>query len=661
MIDFRVSINGLWTALDTYGDSPVMTYQVNSLAEFKDRNTDYSQTIKLPKSPTNMRALGLGMGFDSSSDAPYKSYQCQVTDDGVRVTPLGAILYVTSFTKEDIECEIVGAEAPLIEDLEGEDCSTLEGDGFWVKCDISSIFEGVGRLSNGVRMIWPAAILSSDWSNSGLVPAAWPSFIDSPAKVYPHLNLMDVVVWILEHEGFNVKIGDSVADWAWHFMGCVNPVAVDTDIDYYDWQHAICAFETWSIENGPQTWSGSRQLSPGSVSQQMPSGTCGMAGDYFQMEAAYTGSYKLTFKGSYGGLYSWSLSWQFEIEVYDVDGDRVSGRTLSSTVLAPEVSATVSVLAGQTIRARAYVLWTLPSSVEMTAFYNSLTASVTYELVSAEVDSETEEPQIGVTYDLLASLGFSNRSEIVQEFMRLCALTMVLDPVTNTVEFFNMADVLAKASNGEGVDWTDRLAPAEDSSIEYRLDGYAQKNYISLKAADDFQVRSWFHIDDAYLEKEKDLWESKFQSLEIWSLRPWDTGYAETIGNIIYPLYEFDEDGNYSYKPLGAPAISGSIYYYGTTEVSLSQGGSVKTFKLITILTLSFHLLEEGPWAAMIKVLRDGCKTLEAYFALKPQDIEQLDLTRPVWLGQFGHWFYVQKINNYQKDKLTKINLLKIL
>ena len=45
---------GVWHNLDLIpGEEPAMTYQVNDIAELKDRQADYSQKLNLPKTSTN--------------------------------------------------------------------------------------------------------------------------------------------------------------------------------------------------------------------------------------------------------------------------------------------------------------------------------------------------------------------------------------------------------------------------------------------------------------------------------------------------------------------------------------------------------------------------------------------------------------------------------
>ena len=62
--------SGAWVGLDV-NESPAMNYQINNLAELKDRQMSYSQNIKLPITPDNCRALGFVDIFEVDTSIHY--------------------------------------------------------------------------------------------------------------------------------------------------------------------------------------------------------------------------------------------------------------------------------------------------------------------------------------------------------------------------------------------------------------------------------------------------------------------------------------------------------------------------------------------------------------------------------------------------------------
>ena len=84
--------DGTWTALDLGTDRPAWTCQANDLADLSDRNTSYSQSLKLPKTPRNIEAFGHANIFDAQSGAPYRRHPCRLYCAGRAVAGAGAYL-----------------------------------------------------------------------------------------------------------------------------------------------------------------------------------------------------------------------------------------------------------------------------------------------------------------------------------------------------------------------------------------------------------------------------------------------------------------------------------------------------------------------------------------------------------------------------------------
>jgi hypothetical protein len=45
---------------------------------------------------------------------------------------------------------------------------------------------------------------------------------------------------------------------------------------------------------------------------------------------------------------------------------------------------------------------------------------------------------------------------------------------------------------------------------------------------------------------------------------------------------------------------------------------------------------------------------------LAPADVAGLDLFTPVYIDKYGSYFYIQKIENYRADAVTKVTLVAI-
>ncbi len=59
------------------------------------------------------------------------------------------------------------------------------------------------------------------------------------------------------------------------------------------------------------------------------------------------------------------------------------------------------------------------------------------------------------------------------------------------------------------------------------------------------------------------------------------------------------------------------------------------------------------------KILKHTKKVVR-YFILSPRDILELDLLIPIYLEQDGAYYYINKIDAWQKGKPTKVELVKL-
>ena len=60
------------------------------------------------------------------------------------------------------------------------------------------------------------------------------------------------------------------------------------------------------------------------------------------------------------------------------------------------------------------------------------------------------------------------------------------------------------------------------------------------------------------------------------------------------------------------------------------------------------------------QLAQDGWREVTADMVLSIIDISQLNTTRPIFLKQYGAYFYVQKIENWQNKQSCKVKLLRI-
>lgn len=122
-MNVQIMVNG--KELEMYEDDRInFTFQVNDIADVKDRQTNYTNSFNIPRTPTNIRIFeGLGIPCDSST-APYKRLDCSVKIDGFDFINNGW-LHVKE-TAEDYRCHIYSGIIGFFKSLENKTLADLD-------------------------------------------------------------------------------------------------------------------------------------------------------------------------------------------------------------------------------------------------------------------------------------------------------------------------------------------------------------------------------------------------------------------------------------------------------------------------------------------------------------------------------------------------------
>ena len=626
--ELSIFLNEEWNTLDPPAETVAMNFQVNTLAEFKDRNASYSRAISLPRSLRNECILGVQLGVDSVSQLPYRSYPCELLTDGFRASPDGAILRVTSLGKNSIGAQILGGNADLVEVLKGKSTETTRADGFgmvWMNSNIKAS----GTLPNGVAYHWVYANLVKNLLR--LDDAGAPEgYIKSPDKVYPVLNFQDVVRWILKQEGYDLDLPltpDPGLPGEYDYIPALIPKCAQWDV-------AATSFD--AIGKGLRSsrdviWGASRTPVPG-------------------MWGPVQNKRELVYCATWDG--DITLRMQYVLK----DNSAILNVTKNGVDVITNHEVNASTLEDFTISLKSGDVLRIKVTQTNAASPLDVTASVRTVL-----PKETEGIAIGAQYDLLASLGFSTRADLVQEFLRIYGLTMQVNPVKKNILMYPLSYVIDHKE--EAVDWSSKIVPGEEE-LTYQVGNYAQKNTFGLKPDETNGIRSdyTFGVDDSNLDRAKNLWTSKF--LAIAGVK---NGLEDWAPN--FPVYEIDRTGTeraswtMKYSTPNNPVIVRWLKG-GTRNLRLIQGSVPSITQVdnvsvaeIQVIPITYFANYYSPlWGTVL----NKAKALQVTVNLNALDIEVLDLSKPVWLEQYGHYFYISKVVNYMPEKLTKVNLIQI-
>lgn len=623
---------GAWERLDLPELSIPMNYQINTLAELKDRNGAYSQSILFPRSPHNMKIFGFGLDIDVISDIPYKRHRCQLFCNGILASPPGAVLVVNALKRNTIETNIVSGTVDLVNILKSKPMTSAETDGFWRMLDISNIAGEVTTLSNGVKLAYPFATLMTNIPENGFNSTP-KGFTGDSAHIYPHLNFYDTVVWILRQEGYsletNLKLADKQA-----FIPCIVPKAV------YVQQNSIAHGEGNIEKEDVQKGVGWSITDP--VSNRTYPGVNGHLYYYAYADGPVEFNLKVYSGVQYGSVFVQVMKVSNGIQATIIDERLIGGFGSKNYVRTIELEK------------NDYLYIAVLGSAPTIPF--TLYCDMEIVLNIPDLDGE---PTVSVVYDLLNSLGFKTRYDLLNTFIKFYGLTIDIDPEDKVVRAYSFDKIYG--NKVQAYDWSGKLAMDRDTDINYRADGYAKTNLIQMKENKDNGVTDIFSfpIADDSLDDEKNLYSVDFMVTG-------NSRYPEDYVTINYPIYEIErtDDGNEmnfkaKYKKPTAPHIV-SLSTYRDLGINVTQGSASKRVSLYLARTYTLTKVLPNYIGRLKDDILNRYKKLTAYFALTPADIEDIDLFTPVWLEQYGYYFYIAKINNFIAGKLTKVDLIRM-
>lgn len=656
-------IDGDVWSLDLPLDAPAMNYQINNLAELKDRNASYSQRISLPRTTHNEQAFQFSFVIGSGSDVPYMKFPCQLFYEGALISPVGAVLNIVDVSDTSIGIQILGATADLFDTLNNTDAKDPGTGMFLLKWYTDTMGQAERYLSgteeSKVLYFWLYATLQK---NPNVPPISMEAIrqVRELDKFYPHLNWYDLVTWIFDRAGYSLETDVDSVDRSEMFLPCTYPVLADN-------LNAPKASGTGWIQDPPigaivgVTWQGY----PG-VTLSDP-----IAGRLRMGSVAGTFSWVTLWDTTITFSFAWSNisvirndSVTVQVTHYKNDGTSVIVLTRSwSSESSGSVSVDIQMEAGEHILVDGSLITVKPSANQYDMrFPVSITAPPVPEI------SPGDKPQPGLTYDLLASTGFKSLGDIVKAFFQLFGLTIDVNPATKVARAYSVQEFYNRRSSS-GKNWSDKLIKGKDTKLTFQLSSYAQSNEIKLEDNKDNNVTDSykFSIQDVNLQPTKLLFQIGFLAGLNQTLYDEDsTSKTHTLAN--YPIWTINrgrmENGEmtettWEYNALSKPMVV-HINKSDYMGVQISVGYDLTRVRLYTAYFKNLNYYVPKYYDKLINNILKRPKILQTQILLDSLDIQSLDLFNPIWLEEHGFWFYVSKINNFQAGKITKVDLVRM-
>jgi hypothetical protein len=314
-------------------------------------------------------------------------------------------------------------------------------------------------------------------------------------------------------------------------------------------------------------------------------------------------------------------------------------------------------------------------SLENVIYFEILSASSLYNAATASIkitNTKVIQPTaVGQTVGGYLSRQFTTvnsllpdtkQSELLATYLKLTCSLIQVDEVNKNIKIIPFQKLNDNIPNA--LDWSNKLDLTEVPQITFAIDGYAQRNLCTWQYDSVFDpnqnatfANGVIALDDQNLDDEQDLIEIDFSA----------STQALTGGLIVADLQIFNDDGTFKDE------IDQRILFAKFNDVAFTYTDGTSNSAQTTDILLT-HFQKSGEinlgfddnliptfYQAFIDVL-DKAKIVTCLLRLNASDINQLDLTIPVYIEYFNSYFYVSKISGYNPNRnvSTLVELVKL-
>lgn len=609
-------INGEWKLADLGDNKPAMNFQINNIAELKNRQVDYSQSLSLPLSGNNCDIFEYSNEFESSTEIPYRKLNCRLYSGNYAIAGAGSYL-ILDRVKKDFQVQILSGNVDLFELLSNSKLADLDL-GFY-QLGSMNIYSNYSDDNYCI----PTAVFIK---NGQMV------LNTSTEHAYPFAWFKNAIEKILSTNGYTIETNLLDADWN---SKAINIVSLNpTPGSYEPFTGEAELITVQSTPTGylriPITDAGSGQLT-----QENPEGNTTQA---LQYKAIESGSVRVIMNVSRTTSYNPDITTL-------VISNLTTGETLYNNVgISHFVDITDSVDKDNIIRITLNRFAINPGPLPQSFYTINVNLSLT---------SESKVPINGNVY-ISPNLGFDTQLDLFKMFVQLYGLTVHVDNQTKVVYAYTMQKVYDLKSQAK--DWSQKLHDTKENENSFTIDGYAQNNVIKFddNTTENVVDKAVFVIDNNTLEKQKELFAIKLEagrnSAKTFGLIP------KQIAHI--PLEEIDSDGIITFSG-GKP----HIVDISTVRVSSAP---ITNAKIASHISINYFV--NNFYDNLINKMLVNAKRTDSIFNLSEQDIEDYTKIKdgvpgafvPVYIQKYGAYFYINKIKNFVSGKLTKCELVKL-
>lgn len=234
---------------------------------------------------------------------------------------------------------------------------------------------------------------------------------------------------------------------------------------------------------------------------------------------------------------------------------------------------------------------------------------------------------------------------------------IISDPISKTIEFIPFNTIAAKKLTAE--DWSQKVDLTTKAKYEYRLEEYAQNNYLNWEEgieedpaynANNNLGRGNFTVSDLNLALQKQLYKAPFAASGK------SQAFSDGIEIIAIPRYS-NPALDYFEADLDPKPRVVTLNLNGDVTVSITGQPVLANQANATFEGFDISITEDY---TALAAMFDKMKLVEVYVRLSIADIEKFDITKPVFL--LDNYWFIRELQQYRVtgSQPIKVKLIRL-
>jgi aspartate 1-decarboxylase len=646
-----------------------ITLEVNDIAEMKDRQSTKSNVFKTPRTKVNRDIYEQVETIVSKTGKPYQKLSAKYVEDGMELIPSGFAIFEEA--GEFFEQTIFSGIQDFFSQIKGKKLSDLDLSDLDHTWDAATVFSSRVNVDG---YLYPII----DWSDDQVYIGTTARDIDV-RTLFTAMFIHELVTRIFAQTNY-APSGSILSTSKWKNL--LFPFALDR-LQYNEDFLTKNSFKVQVHKKVNFTKATTINSSPAGISIDVSQvifedeQSLGMY-DNASSFSTILGSYIIPSTGK------WNLKTVIDVSVNSTSHISSAAPTINviiEKVSSPNINlgSTIATFStswqnlSQVITATAAAQLNVGDQIIVRVVFNAPiatpTSGVPYTVTMTLKNNSTFEGKIdkGITFGgtifMSAIQPEMEQVELLKTLALEYGLTFVPDNVKKIIYFRQFKDLYANKPNAR--DWTSKLDKGKPESVRTRFGNYGQVNQMKYQpdATHDEQGRGdgFFRIDDQTLPIEKELFTLKVAASE-------DVTRMNGL-----PMVEIAKLHLGGFKNKTQPRIvmldrqnitGGDVLYKVNQVTQFQSSADIPLTRFIDDTktdSLGFdRYLINSEYKELVDFMLKKTKVLEAFFNLDITDIDRFDFFIPVYLKQYSSYFYVNKIENYQKGKSTKVQLIRM-